>query len=139
LANIRRVVPVADDVALGMLSRWPGSGRLIAVLLVPAVFLACSRGHSRLVSQLAVTAGVAMVGLYAQYLVSVQGTGAGAAVYLQGHLGSTAHRVLLYPSVLCSLAVPLLAGASLRRRPGAPAPLDPPAPHTYRTIRPVPR
>jgi hypothetical protein len=129
LANIRRVVPVADDVALGMLSRWPGSGRLIAVLLVPAVFLACSRGHSRLVSQLAVTAGVAMVGLYAQYLVSVQGTGAGAAVYLQGHLGSTAHRVLLFPAVLCSLAVPLLAGAPLRQRPGTSAPrLDRPAP-----------
>jgi hypothetical protein len=115
LANIRRVVPLADDVALGMLSRWPGSGRLVAVLLVPAVFLACSRGHSRLVRQLAVTAGLVLVGLYAQYLVSVQGTGAGAAIYLQGHLGSTAHRVLLFPAVLCSLAVPLLAGASLRQ------------------------
>jgi hypothetical protein len=139
LANIRRVLPLADDVAVGILSRWPGSGRLVAVLLVPAVFLACSRGHSRLVKQVAVTVGVVLVGLYAQYLVSVQGTGFAAVIYLQGHLGSTAHRVLLYPSVLCSLAVPLLAGASLRRRPGAPAPLDPPAPHTYRTIRPVPR
>jgi hypothetical protein len=125
LANIRRVLPLADDVAVGILSRWPGSGWLIAVLLLPAVGLACSRGHSRLVRQVAVTVGVALVGLYAQYLVSVQGTGSAAVIYLQGHLGSTAHRVLLFPSVICSLAVPLLAGASLRRTPGAPAPLDP--------------
>jgi hypothetical protein len=84
--------------------------------------LAAARGQGRLLAQVAVTAAVATAGLYAQYVVSVQGTGAAAAAYIEGHFWSTAHRVLLFPAVLCALAVPLLAGAASRTASDQPPP-----------------
>ena len=49
-----------------------------------------------------------------------------AAAYIQGHVGSTAHRVLLFPAVLCALAVPLLAGAASRAPDQPPDAAEPP-------------
>jgi hypothetical protein len=120
--NLRSALPVAGDVAVGMLSHWPRAGLLITLLLVPTVLLAGSRGHGRLIGQLAVTVAVTLAGLWLQYVISTHGTGAAAAEWLRLHLFATAYRVLLFPSILCALAVPLLAGASMDRGLAAPSP-----------------
>ena len=121
-ASLRRTLPMAGAVATAVRDHWPGSPALVALLLVPAALLAAARGQGRLLAQIAVTAAVATAGLYAQYVVSVQGTGAAAAAYIEVHFWSTAHRVLLFPAVLCALAVPLLAGAASRTAPDQPPP-----------------
>jgi hypothetical protein len=113
-ASLRRTLPMAGAVATAVADHWPGSPALVALLLVPAALLAAARGQRRLLAQIAVTAAIATAGLYAQYVISVQGTGAAAATYIERHFWSTAHRVLLFPAVLCALAVPLLAGAARR-------------------------
>jgi hypothetical protein len=96
-------------------TRWPGNARLAAAALLPAVLLAAWRGHGRLLTQLGVTLAGTLAGLHAQYLVSaVQGvTGQAALTQLNAHLDATADRVLLFPALLCALAVPLLAGLAL--------------------------
>lgn len=115
--NLRTVLPMADDVVAGMLSRWPGPGSLVALLLVPALLLAGWRGHGRLIGQIAITVAVTFAGLWLQYVISTRGSGAAAAEGLRLQLFATAYRVLLFPSLLCALAVPLLAGASMDRQP----------------------
>ena len=120
--NLRSALPVADDVVVGMLSHWPRAGLLITLLLVPTVLLAGSRGHGRLIGQLALTVAVTLAGLWLQYVISTHGTGAAAAEWLRLHLFATGYRVLLFPSLLCALAVPLLAGASMDRGLAAPSP-----------------
>jgi hypothetical protein len=121
-ANLRTVLPVADDVVAGMLSDWPGPGLLVVLLLVPTLLLAGRRGHGRLIGQLALTVAITVAGLWLQYVVSTSGTGAAAAEWLRLQLFATSYRVLLFPSLLCALAIPLLAGASMDRGPAAPAP-----------------
>ena len=121
-ASLRRTLPMAGAVATAVRDHWPGSPALVALLLVPAALLAAARGQGRLLAQIAVTAAVATAGLYAQYVISVQGTGGAAVAYIEGHFWSTAHRVLLFPAVLCALAVPLLAGAASRTASDQPTP-----------------
>jgi hypothetical protein len=113
--NLRAVLPVADDVVVGMLSRWPGPGLMVALLLLPTVLLAGRRGHGRLIGQLALTVGVTVAGLWLQYVISTKGTGAAAAEWLRLQFFATGYRVLLFPALLCALAVPLLAGTSMDR------------------------
>ena len=120
--NLRSALPVADDVVIGMLSHWPRAGLLITLLLVPTVLLAGSRGHGRLIGQMALTVIVTLAGLWLQYVISTHGTGVAAAEWLRLHLFATGYRVLLFPSLLCALAVPLLAGASMERGLAAPSP-----------------
>jgi hypothetical protein len=125
--NLRTVLPVADDVVAGMLSHWPRHGLhglLVAVLLVPTVLLAGWRGHGRLIGQIAVTVGVTVAGLWLQYVISTQGTGAAAAEWLRLRFLATGYRVLLFPSLLCALAVPLLAGTSMDRGLAEPSPSE---------------
>lgn len=122
--NLRSVLPVADDVVVGMLSHWPGPGLLSALLLVSTVLLAGWRGHGRLIGQIALTVAVTVAGLWLQYVISTHGTGAAAAEWLRLHLFATGYRVLLFPSLLCALAVPLLAGTSMDRGRAEPSPSD---------------
>ena len=105
-----------------MLSHWPRVGLLITLLLVPTVLLASSRGQGRLIGQLALTVSVTLAGVWLQYVISTHGTGAAAAEGLRLHLFATGYRVLLFPSLLCALAVPLLAGASMDRGLAEPSP-----------------
>ena len=82
---------------------------------MPTVLLAGSRGHGRLIGQLALTVAVTLAGLWLQYVISTHGTGAAASWSGSGCCFATGYRVLLFPSLLCALAVPLLAGASMDR------------------------
>ena len=62
---------------------WPLGGRshrlraglLITPLLVPTVLLAGSRGHGRLIGQLALTVAVTLAGLWLRMVISTHGTG----------------------------------------------------------------
>ncbi|MDQ2750207.1 MAG: hypothetical protein M3Y44_11895 [Actinomycetota bacterium] len=117
LSHLRKVAPYAGDIARLIVRYWPGYGWLMAAAAALAALLAVAELRARrLVAFVSAAWALGVVGMWAQYWVSAgrDTTGDAIAREADSHFASSAPRVLIVPSLLLSLAVPLLAGALIR-------------------------
>lgn len=113
LHHLRQVLPFAGLSVREIVHNWPGLGWVMVGVCVAAMAGAAAvPGHRRLVAYVGVTWAVSTLGMWAQYWISAGHTQtvAPTAAAIKAHFESSASRVLLVPSILLTLALPLFAG-----------------------------
>jgi hypothetical protein len=99
--NLSRLGTIAD----GFVQYWPTPLWTLA-LLAAALAVAARAGRGGLAVATAAVFALSVAGMAAIFVLT--------PLDLEGHLESAAHRVLIFPSLVALIAVPLLAGAVLR-------------------------
>ena len=116
--HLRQVAGYSGLVVRLIVHYWPGYGWWGIAGGVFAVVLAVTVPRlRRLAAYLCLAWLIAVVGMWAQYVISAgrYQSVVPIPVELRGHFGSSATRVLLVPSIVASLAIPLLAGSLVPR------------------------
>jgi hypothetical protein len=116
--HLRQVAGYSGLVVRLIVRYWPGYGWWgIAGGMLAVVLAATVPRLRRLAAYVCLAWFIAVAGMWAQYVIS-----AGRhqdlvpiAAELRGHFASSATRVLIVPSIIASLAVPLLAGSLVPR------------------------
>jgi hypothetical protein len=110
--HLRLVFPYSGLVVRQIVRFWPAYGwaGLLGAVLAAACALA-TRRVMRLVGFVGLTAGLIVVGMWAQYVVSAGQTSVPISQYLPAHFASSAPRVLYASALVVVLAIPMFAGA----------------------------